>query len=92
MDLFEFRGERRVDLSHGGVPEVEGDLPHRDEVVEVGEVDFAVCAIAGQQYVPEGRVVQAVSQFPQSNGEFVRCTRTRYEPAALSCRNVVFLP
>src|SRR4029453_2897775 len=67
-----FCGERWVDLSRAGVPEVEGDLPQCDEVVQLRDVDVPVCLVAGQQRVPEDRVVRTVAQLPQRDGDLVQ--------------------
>jgi len=45
MDPVQPGREGRVDLSHAGVPEVEGDLSHGDEVVEARDVDLPVLAV-----------------------------------------------
>ena len=72
MDPVEPRRERRVDLGHAGVPEVEGDLAHGDEVVQVRGVDLPVLPVAVQQRVPERRVLLLVPQLPQGDGELVQ--------------------
>src|SRR6187402_3389196 len=58
MDPVEPGRERRVDLGHAGVPEVERDLP--------------VLPVAVQQRVPERRVPLLVPQLPQGDGELVQ--------------------
>ena len=72
MDAVEPGREGRVDLSHAGVPEVEGDLPHGDEVVQTRGVDLPVLPVAVQQCVPERLVPLLVPQLPQGDGELVQ--------------------
>jgi hypothetical protein len=40
-------GERRINLGRAGIPEVERNLPQRDEVVQMSDVDVPAHSIAG---------------------------------------------